>query len=148
MVEISLARFYLDGCRKALDGLLVVAPPVKRDSFVIVGVRVLRVDLDGCRVVTDGVVELAQLVVCKATVEECFEVIGVNLEGFRVEINSLVIVTSLASSITLCMESFSLLLQVLVELHLWYSRALTHRKRICLRQVAACGSSEDVAISL
>ena len=29
VVEIGLARFYLDGSREALDGLFVVAPPVQ-----------------------------------------------------------------------------------------------------------------------
>ena len=148
MVEVGLARFYLDSSREALDGLLVVASPVKRDALVVVGVRILRVDLDGCGVVTDGVVELTQLVVRKATVEECLEVIGVNLECFRVEFDSLVVVASLAGSIALRMVSFCLLLQVLVDLHLWHSWALTHWKGIGLRQVAACGCSKEVAVSL
>ena len=75
--------------------------------------------------------------------------VGVNLEGFRVEFDSLVVVASLASSIALGMESFRLLLQVLVDLHVRHSRALTtHWKRRGLGQVAACGCCKDVAISL
>jgi hypothetical protein len=56
------------------DSLLEVSLAVKRNTPVVIRVRVFRLKCDGCGVISNGRVEVAELVVREAAVEECLEV--------------------------------------------------------------------------
>ena len=124
VVEVSLSRFDLNGRCEALDRFVEVAAPIQRYTLIVVSVGVLRVNPDRSCIVCNGQTELAEFVVGKTTIEKCLEMVWVNIQGLRVEHYRCLVVTLLASSIALGMESLSLCLQLWVNLDV--ERLLIH----------------------
>lgn len=80
--------------------------------------------------------ELAKLIIGEPSIEQCFEMVRVNLQSLCIQGNCGLVLTLFPGCIALCVESFCLGLQLLVELEfdlLWSGLLLLLVLCMCLR---------------
>lgn len=80
VIKVRFSALQIDRCRKALYCLVEVPHAVKRNTFIVVGERVLGLNFDSLRVVLNGKFKLTELVVSKASIEQSLEMIRENVK--------------------------------------------------------------------